>query len=113
MDELLDKNDNILFNLISYYYSPKPDPLQLSISHSNSASSSSSPPLQSQNQNQLQQAPKHTLQDKQLCSQIAAYTAMHDSHIFDCFDQIRASTIDTFTINEEQVKTPLNINKIQ
>lgn len=96
MDRLLDENEHVLFNLISYYHSPKPPPIQLS--RSNSSSSSNSPSPESQIKDK-----KYTLQEQQLCAKIASYTGMHESHIFDCYDDVKLSSIDTFTISEVQV----------
>ena len=105
MDRLLDENEHVLFNLITYYYSPKPPPIQSSLSRSNSSSSSSSnsPPPQSQQQQQQSNDKKYTLQEQQLCTKIASFTGMHVSHIFESYNEVKLSSIDTFTINEAQV----------
>ena len=101
MDRLLDENEHVLFNLVTYYYSPKPPPIQSSLSRSNSSSSSNSPPPQSQPQQSNDK--KYTLQEQQLCTKIASFTGMHVSHIFESYDEVKSLSIDTFTINEAQV----------
>ena len=97
LDSLLDKNDARLFNLISYYYAPKPAASSNSASSSADNSSSNTAPPQINDK-------QYTLQEKQLCFKIASFTAMHESHIFDAYDQLKASSIDTLTINEITVK---------
>eukprot|EP01084_Bolivina_argentea_P181632 313658_1 len=96
LDSLLDQLDDLFFNLILYYYQAKPSSLQ--ISRSSSTSSTSSPPLLPQRSDI-----DYTLQEKTLCNKVAKFTAMHESHIFDCYNQIKSTAIDTFAITEIQV----------
>ena len=112
MDRLLDESEHILLNLVSYYYSPKPPSLAVALSRSNSSSSSNSPPPDSQQRQSQSKEKKYTLQEQQLCAKLASFTGMHESHIFDCYDQVKSSSIDSFTINEVQVQSIMRLDSV-
>merc|ERR1712228_42888 len=83
---------------MGYYYAPKPPQKPQSTSASNSASSSTSPPPSSCNK-------ELTIPEQTLCAKIAQFTVMHESHIIDCYKQLKETSFDAFAISEIKVWT--------
>ena len=94
MDELLDINNDLFFNLILYYYDAVPPPQQPLISPSQ--------PIPKQDDKL--DTTEYTLTETSLCDQIASYTAMHKTQIINMYKQLKLISIDSFTINENTVK---------